>query len=73
MDNLSQRLLARMLRARLRNSVPSHILDRLSDDQLVDQYHRHHNAKRQWLAKQTAASEERIAAKREATSVEVVR
>ena len=70
-SKLSQRLLARMLRARLRNSVPQHILDNLSDEQLIDRYHRHCQVKAQLLAERAATANKNHSAGK--TTVELVR
>jgi hypothetical protein len=56
----SKRIFASHLRARLQKNVPQHILDNLSDDQLVEQFHRHSRLKAQVLSDRHAAAKKRI-------------
>lgn len=55
-DN-SKKHLARILRRRLEGRVPAHILNQLSDDQLVDRYNAHHASKLQAVRDRKAAQE----------------
>lgn len=53
----SKKHLARFLRRRLEGCVPGHILHRLSDDELIEDYNEHHASKLEAVRQRKATTE----------------
>lgn len=56
MDDLSKRILVRVLKRRLEGRVPAHILENLSDESLLQNYFSDHQAKMDHLTKKNPAA-----------------
>lgn len=52
----SHKILAQMLRRRLEGHVSAHVLNTLTDEELVQQYHEHHASKLQAIREKRQAA-----------------